>query len=58
MFDLGIALGSYILGIIAVQAGYSAVYLTGAGLLVVVFIIYLLRLAKIKTKHVTGDIRF
>ncbi|MGG2080863.1 MFS transporter [Lysinibacillus pakistanensis] len=58
MFDLGIALGSYILGIIAVQAGYGAVYLTGAGLLVVVFIIYLLRLAKIKTKHVTGDIRF
>jgi len=58
MFDLGIAIGSYILGIIAVQAGYGAVYLTGAGLLVVVFIIYLLRLAKIKTKHVAGDIRF
>ncbi len=48
MFDLGIAIGSYILGIIAVQAGYGAVYLTGAGLLVVVFIIYLVRLAKIK----------
>ncbi|MGE7112550.1 MFS transporter [Lysinibacillus sp. NPDC047702] len=56
MFDLGIALGSYILGIVAVQAGYGAVYLTGAGLLVVVFIIYLVRLAKIKTKHVAGDI--
>ncbi|MFJ8099793.1 MULTISPECIES: MFS transporter [unclassified Lysinibacillus] len=52
MFDLGIALGSYILGMVAVQAGYSSVYLTGAGLLVVVFIIYLLRLAKIKSKKV------
>lgn len=58
MFDLGIAIGSYILGIIAVQAGYGAVYLTGAGILVVVFIIYLVRLAKIKTKHVAGDIQF
>ncbi|AVK86956.1 MFS transporter [Lysinibacillus sp. B2A1] len=56
MFDLGIALGSYILGMVAVQAGYGAVYLTGAGLLIVVFIIYLVRLAKLKTKHVAGDI--
>lgn len=45
MFDTGIALGSYILGMVAVQAGYSSVYLAGAGLLVVVFIIYLIRLA-------------
>ncbi|MFJ7953655.1 MFS transporter [Lysinibacillus sp. NPDC096418] len=52
MFDLGIALGSYILGIVAVQAGYASVYLTGAGVLVVVFIVYLLRLAKIKAKNV------
>ena len=52
MFDLGIALGSYILGIVAVKAGYAAVYLTGAGLLIVVFFIYLARLARIKTKKV------
>ncbi len=52
MYDIGIALGSYILGMVAVQAGYAAVYLTGAGLLVVVFIIYLLRLAKIKASKV------
>ena len=51
MFDLGIALGSYILGMVAVQAGYASVYLSGAGLLGVVFIIYLLRLAKMKPKN-------
>ncbi|MEK8197503.1 MULTISPECIES: MFS transporter [unclassified Lysinibacillus] len=52
MFDLGIALGSYILGMVAVQAGYASVYLSGACLLGVVFIIYLIRLAKIKPKKV------
>lgn len=52
MFDIGVALGSYILGMVAVQAGYNSVYLIGAGLLVVVFIIYLMRLAKIKSKKV------
>lgn len=54
MFDLGIALGSYILGMVAVQAGYASVYLSGAGLLGVVFIIYLLRLAKMKPKKVVN----
>jgi len=43
MFDMGIALGSYILGMVAVQVGYGSVYLIGAGILVVVFIIYLTR---------------
>lgn len=52
MFDLGIALGSYILGVVAVNAGYSTVYLTGAGVLAVVFVIYLLRLVKVKAKNV------
>lgn len=52
MFDIGIALGSYILGIVAVKFGYSAVYLTGAGVVGVVFIVYLLRLALIKRKNV------
>ncbi len=55
MFDIGIALGSYILGMVAVQAGYAAVYLSGAGILVVVFIIYLMRLAKIKSKKVAQE---
>jgi len=50
MFDLGIALGSYILGMVAVQVGYASVYFTGAGVLGAVFIIYLMRLAKIKSK--------
>ena len=54
MFDLGIALGSYILGMVAVQAGYASVYLSGAGLLGVVFIIYLLRLAKMKPKKIVN----
>lgn len=54
MFDLGIALGSYILGMVAVQAGYASVYLSGAGLLGVVFIIYLVRLAKMKPKKVVN----
>ncbi|MFJ7738369.1 MFS transporter [Lysinibacillus sp. NPDC097287] len=52
MFDLGIALGSYVLGIVAVQAGYASVYITGAGVLAVVFVVYLIRLAKIKTRKV------
>ncbi|WP_155592947.1 MFS transporter [Lysinibacillus cavernae] len=54
MFDLGIALGSYILGMVAVQAGYASVYLSGASLLGVVFIIYVVRLAKIKPKKVVN----
>jgi len=39
---------------VAVQAGYAYVYLSGAGLLGVVFIIYLLRLAKMKPKKVVN----
>ena len=52
MFDLGIALGSYVLGIVAVQAGYASVYLTGAGVLAIVFVVYLIRLAKLKANRV------
>ncbi len=52
MFDLGIALGSYILGMVAVQVGYASVYFTAAAVLGIVFIIYLLRLAKLKAKKV------
>lgn len=55
MFDLGIALGSYILGMVAVQVGYASVYFTGAGVLGAVFIIYLMRLAKIKSKKLAHN---
>lgn len=37
MFDLGIALGSYFLGMIAVSFGYQSVYLLAATLTVIVF---------------------
>lgn len=53
MFDIGIALGSYILGIVAVNTSYATVYETGAGVIVVVFVIYLGRLMKIKAKKLT-----
>ncbi|MCG7335602.1 MFS transporter [Sporosarcina sp. ACRSM] len=49
-FDTGLALGSYVLGIIAVQFGYQNVYLLSAGLAVVVFIIYLSTFMKRKNK--------
>lgn len=52
MFDIGIALGSYVLGIVAVNAGYATVYLSGAGITAFVFVIYLLRLVKIKANKV------
>lgn len=55
MFDIGVALGSYILGMIAVSAGYASVYLTGAGILAFVFVIYLLRLVKIKANKVVQN---
>ncbi|MGN7476398.1 MFS transporter [Solibacillus silvestris] len=42
LFDIGIAIGSYVLGIVAVNLGYELVYISSAALLVVVFIIYML----------------
>ncbi|MEK4229134.1 MFS transporter [Solibacillus sp. FSL H8-0538] len=40
LFDLGIAIGSYILGLIAVGLSYEMVYYIAAAMLVVVFVIY------------------
>ena len=46
LFDLGIAVGSYILGIIAVGFSYEMVYYIAAALLVVVFILYMTSMMK------------
>ncbi len=40
-FDLGIAVGSYILGFIAVLFSYKTMYLTSAGVVVLVILLYL-----------------
>ena len=40
MFDVGIALGSYVLGIVAMQSGYKTVYLGSALLALVVLGLY------------------
>ncbi|WP_274309835.1 MFS transporter [Solibacillus daqui] len=42
LFDTGIALGSYVLGIIAVSLSYATVYYLSAFLLVIVFVVYIL----------------
>lgn len=46
LFDLGIAVGSYILGLIAVGISYEMVYYIAAALLVVVFILYMTSMMK------------
>lgn len=43
MFDLGIALGSYVLGMLAVLYGYQFVYVTAAMLILVVFVFLLIK---------------
>lgn len=42
LFDLGIALGSYVLGIVAVTLSYTMVYYLSALLLMLVFVMYML----------------
>lgn len=42
LFDVGIALGSYVLGIIAVTLSYAAVYYLSALILVIVLAVYML----------------
>ncbi|MCH7321379.1 MFS transporter [Solibacillus sp. MA9] len=42
LFDTGIALGSYVFGIIAVSLSYAMVYYLSALLLVIVFVVYML----------------
>lgn len=42
LFDIGIALGSFVLGLIAVNFSYAMIYYLSAGLVVAVFAIYML----------------
>jgi MFS family permease len=42
LFDIGIALGSYIFGIVAVTMSYQSVYYLSAALIIIVLIIYLM----------------
>ena len=50
LFDIGIALGSYILGIVAVKWSYASVYNLSAFLLVVVFVLYAIFFARKQPK--------
>ena len=51
LFDLGIALGSYVLGIIAVKMSYESVYELSALLLVVVLALYIIFFARKQPKQ-------
>ena len=51
LFDIGIALGSYVLGIIAVKMSYESVYELSALLLVVVFALYIMFFARKQPKQ-------
>lgn len=46
LFDLGIAVGSYVLGIVAVSIGYSAIYFVSAALMLVMLLVYSLFFAR------------
>ncbi|MEO4052853.1 MFS transporter [Solibacillus sp. CAU 1738] len=48
LFDLGIAVGSYILGVVAVQLDYASVYMIAGIVLLVVFFLYILTFVKRK----------
>lgn len=48
LFDLGIAVGSYILGIIAVQLNYATVYMIAGCMLLFVFFLYTMMFLKSK----------
>lgn len=52
LFDIGIALGSYVFGIIAMSYSYQTVYLIAGYLLIIVMIIYIFTVMK-KTKSNT-----
>ena len=51
LFDIGLAFGSYVLGIVAVNLGYVVMYYVTAGILVCVFIIYMLFFVNKKTQR-------
>ena len=49
-FDTGLALGSYVLGLVAIHYGYQSVYMLSGILVFVVFILYLIIIRKRKSK--------
>jgi len=52
-FDTGLALGSYVLGLVAIHYGYQSVYMLSGVLVFVVFILYLLIIRNRKSKKQT-----
>lgn len=50
LFDIGLAFGSYILGIVAVNLGYVVMYYAAATMLVCIFLIYMLFFVNKKTQ--------
>ena len=50
LFDAGIAIGSYVLGIVAVSVDYSAIYVLSAILMIVMLVLYLLLFVRQKNK--------
>ncbi len=54
-YDSGLALGSYVLGIIALRFGYQNVYLLAAFLAVIVFIIYVANGRKRKNRRLASE---
>ena len=54
-FDSGLALGSYVLGLIALHYGYQNVYLLSAFLAVIVFIIYVANGRKRKNQRLASE---
>lgn len=52
LFDTGIAVGSYILGIVAITFGYQNMYLLSAGFVIIIFSLYIIVIQK---KQATGN---
>ena len=48
LFDIGIAVGSYVFGVIAVAAGYKTVYMSSAALVFFVLVIYMMTHRKLQ----------
>lgn len=48
LFDLGITVGTYILGVVAVGSGYQGVYFIATALVIVNLVIYLMRFWKLR----------
>ncbi|MCG7344514.1 MFS transporter [Sporosarcina sp. ACRSL] len=54
LFDTGIAIGSYVLGIIAVQLGYQSVYLLSSLLVLAVLVLYVATIGKRRNKKIAS----